>query len=311
MKMASQRARKYTPMLLCLSLLLLTGCQSAEVHSEQKSASESASVRSVSEVSMQSEATEEPTQSETTENEESDSLQALIAAAEQGQPGKPDTFTVEDGVLYYNGVEVNEERKSFDLRESDISDYGFLKNYNWAEDLLIEDENLVDLDFLKDCTQLKSLTLNCGASDFQVIGTLPQLLFLDICSPNLTDLDFLSGLSLDFLNCSYCAKLQDITGLDGMSSMTFLGLFQCGGVEDFSALQSLSGLVQLSLSGTKFADLTLLSSLPNLSVLSIEGCEVDYKAFADAAYSLTRLSSDADEKTEAWLKEIFPNCEFT
>ena len=59
---------------------------------------------------MQSEATEEPTQSETTENEESDSLQALIAAAEQGQPGKPDTFTVEDGVLYYNGVEVNEEQ---------------------------------------------------------------------------------------------------------------------------------------------------------------------------------------------------------
>ena len=294
-------------MLLCLSLLLLTGCQSAEVHSEQKSAS----VRSVSEVSMQCEAAEVPTQSETMENEESDSLQALIAAAEQGQPGKPDTFTVADGVLYYNGVEVNEEQKSFDLRESDISDYGFLKNYNWVENLMIEDENLVDLDFLKDCTQMKSLTLNCGASDFQVIGTLSQLVSLDVLSPNLTDLNFLSGLSLDFLNCSYCDKLQDITGLNGMTSLAFLSLFQCGEVEDFSALQSLSGLVQLSLSGTKFADLTLLSSLPNLSVLSIEGCEVDYKAFADAAYSLTRLSSDADGETEAWLKEIFPNCEFT
>ena len=260
---------------------------------------------------MQSESAEAPIQSETTEVEESDSLQQLIAAAEQGQPGKPDTFTVENGVLYYNGVEVNEEQKSFDLRESDISDYGFLKNYNWVEDLMIEDENLVDLDFLKDCTQLKSLTLNCGASDFQGIGTLSQLLSLDIHSPNLTDLNFLSGLSLDFLNCSYCDTLQDITGLNGMTSLTFLSLFQCGEVEDFSALQSLSGLGQLSLSGTKFADVTLLSSLPNLSVLSIEGCEVDYKAFADVAYSLTRLSSDADEETEAWLKEIFPNCEFT
>ena len=293
-------------MLLCLSLLL-TGCQSSEVHSEQKSAS----VRSVSEVPIQSESAEAPIQNESTEAEESDSVQRLIAAAEQGQPGKPDTFTVENGVLYYNGVEVNEEQKSFDLRESDISDYGFLKNYNWVEDLLIEDENLVDLDFLRDCTQLKSLTLNCGASDFQVIGTLSQLVSLDIHSLNLTDLNFLSGLSLDFLNCSYCDQLQDITGLDEMASLTFLSLFQCGGVEDFSALQSLSGLTQLSLSGTKFADLTLLSPLPNLSILSIEGCKVDYKAFADAAYSLTRLSSDADGETEAWLKEIFPNCEFT
>ncbi len=295
--MASKRVHGYIPLLLCLALLL-TGCQSDDVQSEQKSSA----VRSVSEATMQS---------ESAEKEESDSQQRLIAAAEQGQPGNPDTFTVEDGVLYYNGVEVNEEQKSFDLRESDISDYGFLKNYNWVEDLLIEDKNLVDLDFLKDCTQLKSLTLNCGASDFQVIGTLSQLLFLDICSSNLTNLNFLSGLSLDFLNCSYCDKLQDITGLDGMTSLTFLGLFQCGGVEDFSALQLLSGLVQLSLSGTKFADLTLLSSLPNLSVLSIEGCEVDYKVFADAAYSLTRLASDADGETEAWLKEIFPNCEFT
>ncbi len=259
---------------------------------------------------MQSEVAEATIESKSAEVEESDSLQQLIAAAEQGQPDNPDTFTVEDGVLYYNGVEVNEEQKSFDLRESDVSDYGFLKNYNWVEDLMIEDENLVDLDFLKDCTQLKSLTLNCGASDFQVIGTLPQLLFLDVHSPNLTDLDFLSGLSLDFLSCSYCENLRDITGLEGMTSLTFLGLFQCGEVEDFSALQSLSSLVQLSLSGTKFADLTLLSSLPNLSVLSIEGCEVDYNVFADAEYSLTRLASDADGETEVWLKEIFPNCEF-
>lgn len=96
-----------------------------------------------------------------------------------------------------------------------------------------------------------------------------------------------------------------------MTSLTFLSLFQCGEVEDFSSLQSLSGVVQLSLSGTKFADLTMLTSLPNLSVLSIEGCAVDYKAFADAEYSLTRLASDADGETEAWLKEIFPNCEFT
>lgn len=250
-------------------------------------------------------------QSETTENEESDSLQQLIAAAEQGQPDNPDTFTVEEGILYYNGIEVNEEQKSFDFRESDISDYGFLKNYNWVENLMIEDENLVDLDFLKDCTQLKSLTLNCGASDFQVIGTLSQLVSLDVLSPNLTDLNFLSSLSLDFLSCSYCGKLQDITGLNGMTSLTFLSLFQCGEVEDFSALQSLSGIVQLSLSGTKFADLTMLTSLPNLSVLSIEGCEVDYNVFADAEYSLARLASDADGETEVWLKEIFPNCEFT
>lgn len=295
--MASKRVYRSIPLLLCLALLL-TGCQSDDVQSEQKSSA----VRSVSEV---------PIQSESAEKEESDSQQQLIAAAEQGQPDNPDTFTVEDGVLYYNGVEVNEEQKSFDLRESDISDYGFLKNYNWVEDLLIEDENLVDLDFLKDCTQLKSLTLNCGATDFQVIGTRSQLVSLDVLSPNLTDLNFLSGLSLDFLNCSYCDKLQDITGLDGMTSLTFLGLFQCGGVEDFSALQSLSGIVQLSLSGTKFADLTMLTSLPNLSVLSIEGCEVDYKVFADAEYSLARLASDADGETEVWLKEIFPNCEFT
>lgn len=279
-------------------LLVLTGCQGSVPPSDNGSEASS----DTSEMSIQS---------ETTENEESDSLQQLIAAAEQGQPDNPDTFTVEEGILYYNGIEVNEEQKSFDFRESDISDYGFLKNYNWVENLMIEDENLVDLDFLKDCTQLKSLTLNCGASDFQVIGTLSQLVSLDVLSPNLTDLNFLSSLSLDFLSCSYCGKLQDITGLNGMTSLTFLSLFQCGEVEDFSALQSLSGIVQLSLSGTKFADLTMLTSLPNLSVLSIEGCEVDYNVFADAEYSLARLASDADGETEVWLKEIFPNCEFT
>ena len=279
-------------------LLVLTGCQGSVPPSDNGSEASS----DTSEMSIQS---------ETTENEESDSLQQLIAAAEQGQPDNPDTFTVEEGILYYNGIEVNEEQKSFDFRESDISDYGFLKNYNWVENLMIEDENLVDLDFLKDCTQLKSLTLNCGASDFQVIGTLSQLVSLDVLSPNLTDLNFLSSLSLDFLSCSYCGKLQDITGLNEMTSLTFLSLFQCGEVEDFSALQSLSGIVQLSLSGTKFADLTMLTSLPNLSVLSIEGCEVDYNVFADAEYSLARLASDADGETEVWLKEIFPNCEFT
>ena len=279
-------------------LLVLTGCQGSVPPSDNGSEASS----DTSEMSIQS---------ETTENEESDSLQQLIAAAEQGQPDNPDTFTVEEGILYYNGIEVNEEQKSFDFRESDISDYGFLKNYNWVENLMIEDENLVDLDFLKDCTQLKSLTLNCGASDFQVIGMLSQLVSLDVLSPNLTDLNFLSSLSLDFLSCSYCGKLQDITGLNGMTSLTFLSLFQCGEVENFSALQSLSGIVQLSLSGTKFADLTMLTSLPNLSVLSIEGCEVDYNVFADAEYSLARLASDADGETEVWLKEIFPNCEFT
>lgn len=278
--------------------LVLTGCQGSVPRSDRGPEAPG----DPSEMSIQS---------EITGNEGSDSLQQLIVAAEQGQPGNPDTFTVEEGVLYYNGIEVNEEQKSFDFRESDISDYGFLKNYNWVENLMIEDEDLVDLDFLKDCTQLKSLTLNCGASDFQAIGTLSQLVSLDVLSPNLTDLDFLSSLSLDFLSCSYCGKLQDITSLNGMTSLTFLSLLQCGEMEDFSSLQSLSGIVQLSLSGTKFADLTMLTSLPNLSVLSIEGCAVDYKAFADAEYSLTRLASDADGETEAWLKEIFPNCEFT
>ena len=210
--MEFKRAHRYTSMLLCLAFLLLTGCQSSEMHSEQKLAS----VRSISEVLIQGKSTEATIQNESTEVEESDNLWQLIAAAEQGQPGKPDTFTVENGVLYYNGVEVNEEQKSFDLRESDISDYGFLKNYNWVEDLLIEDENLVELDFLRDCTQLKSLTLNCGASDFQAIGTLSQLLSLDIHSPNLTDLNFLSGLSLDFLNCSYQADA--FAGVSGAGS---------------------------------------------------------------------------------------------
>ena len=293
--------RKQYPLLLCITILFLTGCQSPASSSSQTSNTTS----SVPDISAQS------SESESVGEAVSDETEALIAAAEKGQPTMEDKYTVEDGILYYGGAEVTEEQKTFDFRESNLEDYSFLKDYSWVDHLLIEDDALVDLDFLRDCTSLKSLTLTCGASDFQVIGELSKLENLTLHSPNLTDLNFLSNLSLNFLLCSYCDSLNDISSLEGMSSLSFLSLFQCGAIEDFSVLPSLTGLEQLYLSGTTFDDLTLIESLSTLSTLGIEGCAVDYELFASASYSLQTLRSDADTETEAWLEELFPDCEFT
>lgn len=279
----------------------MAGCQSPASSSSQ--ASETASSAPV--ISAQS------SESESVVEAASDETQALLAAAEQGQVAVAPTYTVENGVLYYGGVEVTEEQTTFDLRESNLEDYSFLKDYSWVEGLLIDDEDLVELDFLRDCTNLKYLTLTCGASDFQAIGELSQLVDLDLHAPNLTNLDFLSNLTLDFLLCSYNDNLVDISGLNGMTSLSFLSLFQCGAIEDFAALSSLTGLERLYVSGTTFDDLTLIESLLSLSQLDVESCAVDYEQFASASYTLTKLQSDADADTVAWLETIFPDCEFT
>lgn len=251
------------------------------------------------------------TERESVAEEASDETQALLAAAEQGAATGDNVFTVENGVLYCNGTEVTEETKNLELENCDIDDYSFLKNYSWVESLLIEDEALVDLDFLRDCTNLKALTLTCGASDFQAIGELSQLLNLNLKSPGLTKLDFLSQLSLEVFVCSYNDNLVDISDLNGMTSLTLLSLLQCGAIEDFSVLSSLTGLEQLALSGTAFEDLTLIESLSSLSNLSVEGCAVDYELLASASYSLKKLGSDADAEMQAWLEGLFPDCEFT
>lgn len=282
-----------------MTLCLLTGCQSA--------ASNTSSVREMLDTTAA--ASVQP--NEIVSVEATSESQALIAAAEQGQSSSTTTYTVENGALYCGGAEVTEEQKTFDFRDSDMEDYRFLKKYSWVESLLIEDETLTDLDFLRDCTNLKSLTLNCGASDFRAIGELSQLSFLEIKSPYLTDLNFLSQLPLDAFVCSYNDNLADISGLNGMETLSFLSLSQCGAIADFSALSSLTGLEQLALSGTAFDDLTLIESLSSLSNLSVEGCAVDYELLASASYSLKKLGSDADAEMQAWLEGLFPDCEFT
>ena len=153
--------RKQVILWLCTVLLVLVGCQSARHPVPVRPATQHLPFQTFLHRVSESESVGEAV---------SDKTEALIAAAEQGQPTIEDKYTVEDGILYYGGAAVTEEQKTFDFRESNLEDYSFLKDYSWVDHLLIEDDALVDLDFLRDCTSLKSLTLTCGASDFQVIG---------------------------------------------------------------------------------------------------------------------------------------------
>lgn len=283
-------------LLLSMSFAWMVGCGDAAQDAEKKAESAGSSLRSAEENAAEEDSVDEA---------------ALLAAAEAGQEGAY-VYTVQDGVVYYNGVEVTEEQTSLDFSNLNMDDYSFLQNYSWVEALTIEDKDLEDLSFLQYCPNLKQLYITCSASDFDILKELPRLNSLDICDSKVTNLDFLSGKSMVYLGLHYCESLTDISALENMTSLSILTLFCSTELEDFSVLPSLTGLNFLSLGGTSFDDLSLLEGLSSLSQLSITGCDIkDYTVLADASYTLTSLQSNADEETVEWLETIFPDCEFT
>lgn len=159
-------------------------------------------------------------------------------------------------------------------------------------------ESVTDLSVVESLHGLERLSLNHDTQVvWPVLGKLDRLRAVDICSDSITTAECLRGLNrLEELSLEYCYNLDDISALQGMSSLVTLKFFNnekltdisplamlvnleelsllsCEGVTDLSALANLKKLTELNLNNTKVANLKPLRNLTSLKRLYL--CEND------------------------------------
>ena len=147
------------------------------------------------------------------------------------------------------------------------------------ESLNITDDFITNVDFLRFCTNLTTLSLSYCSSLENVNG-------LEGCT-NLTDLDLwrcdslqnvngLEGLTnLTTLDLSLCESLQNVDGLEGCTNLDWLNLSGCWSLQNVDGLQGLTNLTDLDLRGCKsLQNVDGLEGCTNLKTLYLRWCRL-------------------------------------
>ncbi|MHC4143344.1 MAG: leucine-rich repeat domain-containing protein [Planctomycetota bacterium] len=102
----------------------------------------------------------------------------------------------------------------------------------------------------------------------------PRKLALNECR-ELQDVDGLQGLtSLQWLDLSWCVRLRNVDGLRNLTSLQTLYLGRCYKLEDVNGLRGLTSLESLNLSRCEvLEDVNGLQDLTSLKLLDLNGCK--------------------------------------
>lgn len=175
--------------------------------------------------------------------------------------------------------------------------------FTGAEKMSIYGGHLTDITMLANLKNVTSLTLDyCDdVTDFSVLSVMPWLKELSIESEGLRDIGFVSKMpELTSLTLEDTSILH-VNGLEGNTTLTSLSIDRCGEMKDCGAisgltglqklfldipygcaepdLNGLTGLTELTVSG--FDNIGFLRNMPQLTTLTLDGCQIsDTGAFA-------------------------------
>lgn len=173
-----------------------------------------------------------------------------------------------------------------------LTDLSPLKNLTGLETLSMEyvgqqaledTEEYLDISFLSQLTQMKSLTLkNCKIYDLMALTRMSCLEELDITSTPVSDLSLLidfSQLKIFRYSPGYYDSYEsrrvvtDLSPLSGLLQLTELELDDLSAPE-LSALEGLTNLEKLSVTHSEITDLSALKGLTNLVELDVEDNDI-------------------------------------
>ena len=189
--------------------------------------------------------------------------------------------------------------ESITLIDNDaLPDIQTLSAMTWLKELHIENVPYTDLHAIANMTQLERLTIsNTNVKSIGFLSGLTQLKYLYLHrNNNLINLPSLSACSrLEELYLS-CDKFEDLSGLDGLASVTKATLLAPNTV---SFLPSFTALRHLELQlGGAFQDISPLASLVDLSYLKMYGrsyVEIDGIASLSNLIGLKELDLSSSE----------------
>lgn len=150
-----------------------------------------------------------------------------------------------------------------------------LSEFTGIDTLTIGGMHLTDIKDLANLKQVKSLTLeNCDdVTDFTVLSVMDWLEELSVESESIKDTGFVKGMpSLHTFRLSD-AKILNLNGLEGNTTITTLAIEDCREMKDAGTVSGLTGLKNLSLDipyGCAQPDLSGLSGLESLEISGMD-----------------------------------------
>lgn len=240
-----------------------------------------------------------------------------------------------DAVEAYNAEDITEEEKAKLTNPDTLAGYAQIMNTDILDDLkkltnlksfLVYNygEKDTETDMLKFAADnyagLEELTVfGYTTADFGVVSGLTNLTSLSVIDDAVTDISAVKSLAkLEILAINEAAELKDISAVAGLTGLKNLSVSGTS-VADISAVAKLTNLEQLDLSNNKITDISALSALNNdkLEVLYITGNEIaDYSPIkhldADKVTSdEPEEEEEAEEESEASLEEAEETAEAT
>lgn len=163
----------------------------------------------------------------------------------------------------------------------------------WSMTELEVPDGVTDLSDLALFTGLQSLTVNGQpALDFSVLSNLTALQHLNLsgCTLSSAALDLIGSLpDLTYLDISNCA-VSSVNSLVGLTKLTYLNLSD-NSISDITALSSMTGLTELYLSNNPINTITYLNNCLALQTLGIENCNVSKLSALAGNTSLVTLNA--------------------
>lgn len=201
------------------------------------------------------------------------------------------------------------------LSKNAITDYSFLSSLTHLEHLEISGGNIANANFLLTLFNITNLDLSLNQIDnISFLSHLHRLNFLMLAANKISEISCLS--SLTNLNSLHLSgnQISNISSLSSLTNLNSLSLRenQIGNISSLSSLTNLNSL-DLRYNQLRFFDFSLLTWLPNLSNLYLEGNPIQnippvvynqYECLADLKIYIRDLKRGALRHYEAKLMLI-------
>lgn len=185
------------------------------------------------------------------------------------------------------------------LMNSDLKDIKYMKN---LEVLILSNNNLTSIDFVKDLPNLKSLYFhdnevkdlsplkslknlreiganNNPVSDISVLSGMTKLEKVWLCGTKVKDISVLKGRNLTEVGFNYCSISSSVSVLKDMSNLTIVSLSGCG-LSNISFLANKTKLSRIYLSQNYITDAS-----PLFGCAGIEELYMDHNTFDEYSVS--------------------------
>lgn len=166
--------------------------------------------------------------------------------------------------------------------EGQIKKLNSIRKWTFLRELEIGINSIENLDGLEELPNLERLFIrNIDNNKLKAIGKCKNLNTLEI-NGDINDITFLNELNnLEYLGLQENRNLTDISALASMEKLKELDLIKTG-VYDISALKNLKRLTKIILNDTNIEDVSALANLPNLKSIFLANTKVkDISMLAD------------------------------